>query len=138
VGLEGLRPKEKVTQPNGDRLAEVPELRGIGGAVVALPFLECFGQATNRQQARIRFGAMFMPNEVDPSDWQPKGVGTDFELSPVLLPLKDHRSNITVVSNLTNESASSNHIRLTSEFLCGQNHVGQQPEASIAHLRPGW
>ena len=109
-------------------------LRGIGGAVVALPFLECFGQATDRQQAPIRFGAMFMPNGVNPPDWQPNGVGTDFKVSPILSPLKDHRSNITVVSNLMNEAASSNHIKLTSAFLCGQNHVGQKSEASIDHL----
>ncbi|MEO2013058.1 MAG: DUF1552 domain-containing protein [Fuerstiella sp.] len=109
-------------------------LRGIGGAVVALPFLECFGHATDQKQAPLRFGAMFMPNGVNPPDWLPKGSGTDFELSPILAPLKDHRSNITVVSNLMNEVASSNHIKLTSAFLCGQNHVGQKSEASIDHL----
>ena len=75
-----------------------------------------------------------MPNGVNPPDWVPKGVGNDFELSPILSPLKDHRSNITVVSNLMNETPSSDHIRLTSAFLCGQNHVGQRSEASIDHL----
>jgi hypothetical protein len=33
-----------------------------------------------------------------------------------------------------NETPSSDHIRLTSAFLCGQNHVGQKSEASIDHL----
>jgi hypothetical protein len=109
-------------------------LRGIGGAVICLPALECFGEVTDMTKAPVRFGAMFMPNGVNPPDWVPKGVGEDFELSPILAPLKDHRSDITVVSNLMNETASSNHIKLTSAFLCGQNHVGQKSEASVDHL----
>jgi hypothetical protein len=109
-------------------------LRGIGGAVMCLPALECFGEVTDKKKSPVRFGAMFMPNGVNPPDWVPKGVGEDFEFSPILAPLKDHRSNITVVSNLMNETASSNHIKLTSAFLCGQNHVGQKSEASIDHL----
>ena len=49
-------------------------------------------------------------------------------------PLKRHQGDITVVSNLMNETPSSDHIRLTSAFLCGQNHVGQKSEASIDYL----
>lgn len=109
-------------------------LRGIGGAVICLPALECFGEVTGKTKAPVRFGAMFMANGVNPPDWVPKGVGEDFELSPILAPLKDHRSNITVVSNLMNETSYSNHIKLTSAFLCGQNHVGRKSEASIDHL----
>ena len=109
-------------------------LRGVGGVVLSLPFMECFSEVRDRKQAPVRFGAMFMPNGVNPPDWVPKGVGQDFELSPILAPLKDHHSNITVVSNLMNETPSSDHIRLTSAFLCGQNHVGQKSEASIDHL----
>jgi hypothetical protein len=77
---------------------------------------------------------MFMPNGVNPPDWVPTGVGKEFQLSPVLSPLKRHQGDITVVSNLMNETPSSDHIRLTSAFLCGQNHVGQKSEASIDHL----
>ena len=109
-------------------------LRGVGGAVICLPALECFGELADENLPPVRFGAMFMPNGVNPPDWVPKGVGEGFELSPILAPLKNHRSNITVVSNLMNEAASSDHIRLTSAFLCGQNHVGQKSEASIDHL----
>ena len=108
-------------------------LRGIGGAVICLPALECFGEITDKN-APVRFGAMFMPNGVNPPDWVPQGVGEAFELSPILTPLQKHRSNITVVSNLMNETSSSDHIKLTSAFLCGQNHVGQKSEASIDHL----
>jgi hypothetical protein len=110
-------------------------LRGVGGVVLSLPFLECLCEVTDAKQAPVRFGAMFMPNGVNPPDWLPKGAGKDFELSPILAPLKDHHSNITVVSNLMNETPQrSDHIRLTSAFLCGQNHVGQKSEASIDHL----
>jgi hypothetical protein len=109
-------------------------LRGIGGAVICLPALECFGEITDKNVPPVRFGAMFMPNGVNPPDWVPQGVGEAFELSPILTPLQKHRSNITVVSNLMNETSSSDHIKLTSAFLCGQNHVGQKSEASIDHL----
>lgn len=109
-------------------------LRGFGGTVLGLPFLECLGELTASKQAPVRFGAMFMPNGVNPPDWVPQTVGPDFELSPILSPLEGHRSNITVVTNLMNEFASSDHIKLTSAFLCGQNHVGQKSEASIDHL----
>jgi len=109
-------------------------LHGVGGVVLSLPFLECLGEVTDKQQAPVRFGAMFMPNGVNPPDWVPNGVGKEFELSPILAPLKDHHSNITVVSNLMNETSYSNHIKLTSAFLCGQNHVGIKSEASIDHL----
>jgi hypothetical protein len=109
-------------------------LRGVGGTAICLPFLESFGEVNDKAKAPVRFGAMFMPNGVNPPDWVPKGVGKDFELSPILAPLKDHRSNVTVVSNLMNETSTSNHISLTSAFLCGKNHVGQKSEASIDHL----
>lgn len=109
-------------------------LRGIGGTVMCLPALECFGEITDKNRPPVRFGAMFMPNGVNPPDWVPQGAGEHFELSPILTPLTNHRSNITVVSNLINETPSSNHIKLTSSFLCGQNHVGQKSEASIDHL----
>ena len=109
-------------------------LCGVGGAAICLPFLESFGEVNEKTKAPVRFGAMFMANGVNPPDWLPKGVGKDFELSPILAPLKDHRSNITVVSNLMNETSTSNHISLTSAFLCGKNHVGQKSEASIDHL----
>ena len=99
-------------------------LRGVGGAAICLPFLESFGEVNEKTKAPVRFGAMFMPNGVNPPDWVPKGVGKDFELSPILAPLKDLRSNITVVSNLMNETPSSDHIKLTSAFLRGQNLVG--------------
>jgi hypothetical protein len=75
-----------------------------------------------------------MPNGVNPPDWVPKEVGEQFALSPILAPLKEHRSKITVVSNLLNEIPISDHIKLTSAFLCGRNHVGQKSEASIDHL----
>ena len=108
-------------------------LRGLGG-FICLPALECLGEITDKNRPPVRFGAMFMPNGVNPPDWLPKGVGKDFDLSPILAPLKDHRSKITVVSNLLNETPVSNHIKLTSAFLCGRNHVGQKSEASIDHL----
>lgn len=110
-------------------------LRGVAGAVVSLPFLECLGEIADAEDAPVRFSAMFMPNGVNPPDWVPTGVGEDFELSPILAPLEEHRSNINVVSNLMNETRDrSNHIRCTSAFLCGMNHVGQKSEASIDHL----
>src|SRR6185369_13962682 len=66
-------------------------LRGIGTAV-ALPLLDAMVPALTASQntaakAVRRFGVVYHPNGIIYDKWLPKGVGTEFELSPILTPL---------------------------------------------------
>ena len=78
------------------------------GATLALPFLEAMAPAlvpTARAAAnpkQRRFGVAMVPLGERPGYWTPKGVGANFEMSPILKPLESFRNHMTVVSNLCN------------------------------------
>jgi len=82
-------------------------LRGMG-ATLALPFLEAMAPAlipTAKAAAnpkQRRFGVAMVPLGERPGYWTPKGVGANFEFSPILKPLEGFRDHVTVVSNLCN------------------------------------
>lgn len=59
-------------------------LRGIGGTVIALPFLDAMVPALTAQSqtaaARpLRFGAVYWPHGTLPANWAPKTVAANFE-----------------------------------------------------------
>ena len=75
------------------------------GAGLALPLLDSMIPASTALAATAavppkRFGAVFVPHGERPGYWNPKKVGADFELSPILEPLADFRDELTVVSEL--------------------------------------
>lgn len=79
-------------------------LSGIG-AGLALPLLDSMIPASTAWAATPavppkRFGAVFVPHGERPGYWNPKKIGADFELSPILEPLADFRDDLTVVSEL--------------------------------------
>jgi len=79
-------------------------LRGMGVAL-ALPFLDSMAPAMTATAAtpanpRRRLGIVFVPLGERPGYWTPKTVGTNFEFSPILEPLKPFRDSMTVVSEL--------------------------------------
>ena len=82
-------------------------LQGMG-ATLALPFLEAMAPAliptanaaANPKQRR--FGVAMVPLGERPGYWTPKGVGANFEFSPILKPLEPFRNHMTVISNLCN------------------------------------
>src|SRR6185295_3421744 len=82
-------------------------LRGMG-ATLALPFLDAMAPAlvpTAKAAAnpkQRRFGVAMVPLGERPGYWTPKGVGSNFEFSPILKPLEGFRDHVTVVSNLCN------------------------------------
>lgn len=81
-------------------------LRGLGAAV-GLPFLEAMMPAltaTAQTAARPvrRFGVVFVPLGERPGYWTPAKVGADFDLSPILEPLKQFQPWMTLVSELCN------------------------------------
>jgi hypothetical protein len=79
-------------------------LRGMGVAL-ALPFLDSMVPALTATAATPanplrRLGIVFVPLGERPGYWTPKTVGTNFEFSPILEPLKPNRNSMTVISEL--------------------------------------
>jgi hypothetical protein len=104
-------------------------LRGIGTAV-ALPLLDAMVPALTAAQktpakAVRRFGVVYHPNGVIYDKWLPKGVGTGFELSPVLTPLAPFRDKLVVVTGLYSDQAEAlgdgggDHSRASGTYLTG-------------------
>src|SRR5262245_40258692 len=104
-------------------------LRGIGTAV-ALPFLDAMVPAlTSAQNGPAkpvkRFGVVYHPNGVIYDKWLPKGVGTEFEISPVLTPLAPFRDKLVIVTGLYSDQAEAlgdgggDHSRASGTYLTG-------------------
>jgi hypothetical protein len=88
------------------KLARRTMLKGLG-ATVALPFLDAmvpslaFGQAAKAAAKPVRrFQAFYTPNGMAMEYWTPKTEGSNFELSPILLPLEKYKNQLTVLSDL--------------------------------------
>ena len=104
-------------------------LRGLGTAV-ALPLLDAMVPALTAAQktpatAVRRFGVVYHPNGVIYDKWLPKGAGTNFELSPVLMPLEPFRDKLVVVTGLYSDQAEAlgdgggDHSRASGTYLTG-------------------
>ena len=99
-------------------------LRGIG-AVVGLPVLEAmvpaFSTAVSAtQNARPRFGAVFIPNGAIMEQWTPSTSGAGLELSPILKPLEPFRDSMVVISNLTRaDTPGGDHAVSAAGWLTG-------------------
>jgi Protein of unknown function (DUF1552) len=104
-------------------------LRGLGAAV-ALPLLDSMVPAftpivKTAAQPLKRFGVVYVPNGVVIEKWIPAAVGTGFEFSPILKPLEPFRSQLMVLSgltqNATGETSKSGavHGRCATKFLTG-------------------
>jgi hypothetical protein len=79
-------------------------LRGVGGAMLALPVLEGMlnTDGTALAQGRLlpkRFGVFFWGNGVRLDRWVPSATGLNYALSAELAPLAPVRDYINVVSN---------------------------------------
>ena len=104
-------------------------LRGIG-TTVALPLLDAMvpaltAQANTPAKAVRRLGVVYHPNGVIYPNWLPKGVGRDFELSPVLAPLQKFRDQLIVITGLSSHQAEAlgdgggDHSRASGTYLTG-------------------
>lgn len=98
-------------------------LKGMG-ACIALPFLEAMSPSSVLASPSIRAPKravfMFAPNGVCPGKWSPKGVGTDFELSPILQPLECFKDKLLVMQQLMNKWSTfgvEGHYTKTGNFL---------------------
>lgn len=95
-------------------------LRGAGGIALGLPWLEAMG-AGRLLGSNVRLGFLFMPNGVNPEDWDPKGSGSSYTLSPSLAPLEKIKSEVNVHTNLWHPGArgGDGHYAKTANFLSG-------------------
>jgi hypothetical protein len=110
-------------------------LKGLGVAM-SLPWLEAMlpntlvragsvARASAPLASPLRMAFLFIPNGVDPAGWQPKGEGRDYELSPALAPLAEHRDHFSVLRGLAHRNAKAlgdgpgDHARSAACFLTG-------------------
>jgi hypothetical protein len=104
-------------------------LRGVG-ATVALPLLDAMVPALTASQNTPakpvrRLGVVYHPNGVVYENWLPKGVGQEFELSPVLSPFEPFRDRLLVITGLADQQAEAlgdgggDHSRASGSYLTG-------------------
>ncbi|MDF1861042.1 MAG: DUF1552 domain-containing protein [Verrucomicrobiales bacterium] len=87
-------------------------LQGTGSAVLSLPFLEAMIPAFSRAQSSHspnRFVAMCATLGFHAPHLFPNTPGTNYELSPYLAKLKDHRDSFTVFSGLSHPEQQGNN-----------------------------
>jgi hypothetical protein len=83
-------------------------LKGVG-ATIALPLLDAMNPAATALAATPagtpprRFAFIGFPHGAIMDKWSPAQTGTDFEMSPILEPLKAYRQHLTIVSGLRNK-----------------------------------
>jgi hypothetical protein len=98
------------------------------GTVVALPLLDsmipAFAPAASTKPVR-RLGVVYHPNGVIYDQWLPKGVGSEFELSPTLKGLEPFKDKVIVVTGLFCDPAEAlgdgggDHSRACGSYLTG-------------------
>lgn len=101
-------------------------MRGVG-ACIALPALEIMSsaQAATTPIPR-RLGVFHKGNGIDPEGWEATGTETDFVLSKNLQPLQRFKSDIVVLSNVSNQK-KGDHYGAMPLFMTGiQNRDPKQ------------
>ena len=98
-------------------------LRSSVGATMALPLLDAMVPAQTplaktAANPTQRFGFVYVPHGSIMKEWTPVQEGTGFELSPILRPLEAFRSQVTVLTGLTN-NGENGHSPSTAMWLSG-------------------
>ena len=139
---KGTKTNARTTGPGTSRppLSRRTMLRGLG-AGIALPLLDAMvpaggiarvaaaaaaeAGAGGAMAAPLRMAAVFLPNGVNWKQWLPTGTGRDYQFSPTLEPLKPHKDDLLVLSNLALDNAKAkgdgqgDHARSAAAFLTG-------------------
>jgi len=113
-------------------------LRGVGAAI-ALPLLDAMIPASTalaKTAARPtpRLGFVYFPHGAIMEQWTPATEGANFELSPILTPLKSFQKQLTVISGLGNRPGESQavHAIVPATWLsCTHPKQGQEPSMAI-------
>jgi hypothetical protein len=104
-------------------------LRGLGTAV-ALPLLDAMTPtaaraAGNPAAAPRRMAFLYIPQGAYMPYWMPTKEGADYELTPCLEPMAEHRKDMIVFGGLTcdkgraNGDGAGDHARASGSFLTG-------------------
>jgi hypothetical protein len=108
--------------PKAETISRRTMLKGAG-ALLALPLLEAMSPRAHAESVRppVRMAALYFPNGVNVNEWNVKGTGKDFELSPSLKPLADFKNDILVFTELMNikTDTGDGHYVKTGGFLTG-------------------
>jgi hypothetical protein len=107
-------------------------LRGAGGLVLTLPWLESFPAraddsgkrvtSTTPPQPPVRFACIYFSNGVEPVHWWAKGAGASMEIGPGLKPMTPFREDMVFLKGLFNEQAvrhKSAHLGRMPNLLSG-------------------
>jgi hypothetical protein len=113
-------------------------LRGAG-AMIALPLLDAMipaGTALANTAAKplTRLGFVYFPHGAVMEKWTPSAEGSNFELSPILEPLKPFQKQLTVISGLGNRPGESQavHAIVPATWLsCTHPKQGQDPNMAV-------
>src|SRR5215813_7742445 len=89
------------------------------GASLGLPFLDCMVPALVAQDktaAKVapRLSFVYLPHGAIMDQWTPKKDGTNFELTPILQPLKMFRDQLNVISGLAHAAADTSAVHSLS------------------------
>ena len=112
-------------------------LRSALGAAVALPFLDAMVPALSAQDARrpLRFGAVYLPNGVQPEAWHPEPTGGAFEFRPIMKPLEPYRESLVTISGLKapdgNPENGGVHMGASAAWLNGVGPLTGQGDFSV-------
>ncbi len=109
-------------------------LKGVG-ASLALPYLDIMGvqdKAAAIAKPPTRLACIFQPNGVFPKAWDVTGTGMDFQFSPILEPLKNLKSELSILSNIDN--IGRGHVQMTGSFLTGTTIKGRKNAISLDQI----
>lgn len=113
-------------------------LRGAG-AMIALPLLDAMipaatALANTAAQPRVKLGFIYFPHGAIMEKWTPQKEGADFELTPILEPLKPFQKQLTIISGLGNRPGESQavHAIVPATWLsCVHPKQGQDPNMAM-------
>lgn len=123
------------------RLSRRTVLRGLGGAAIALPWLEAFTPreaAGARLSPPKRFVVMFSANGSLPSLWSPTGGETDFSLSPILSPLESHRDDLVIIKGVDQQGLGGDDHQVGIGGMLTGAPLNFGPFAGVGAPPAGW
>src|SRR5262249_39746416 len=85
------------------------------GATLGLPFLDCMMPALSAQKVLSpRLSLVYLPHGAIMDQWTPKKEGANFDLTPILQPLKLFRDQLNVITGLAHAAADTSAVHSLS------------------------